>query len=101
MPSRRPSRLTSSADLDAVIARTAPDVLALLGDGVPRTEAAIVAALADRHPKDDVKRTIARLAVLEQLVEKGGRYILPAAEAELISSASSASRSVRRQSRKT
>jgi hypothetical protein len=101
MPPRRPSRLTSSADLDAAIARTAPDVLALLGDGVPRTEAAIVAALADRHPKDDVKRTIARLAVLEQLVEKGGRYILPAAEAELISSASSASRSVRRQSRKT
>ena len=44
-----PTKLWSSADLDAVIERVAPDVLALLGDGVPRTEAAIVAALAGRH----------------------------------------------------
>jgi hypothetical protein len=82
MPSRRPSRLTSSADLDAVIARVTPDVLALLGDGVPRTKGVLIAALADRHPKQDVRRTLMRLAVLEQLVEKGGRYTLPAAEAE-------------------
>jgi hypothetical protein len=34
----------------AAIERVTPDVLALLGDGVPRTEAAIVAALAGRHP---------------------------------------------------
>jgi hypothetical protein len=47
-----------------------PDVLALLGDDVPRAKAAIVAALADRHPKDDIKRAIARLAVTEQLVER-------------------------------
>jgi hypothetical protein len=72
----------SSADLDAAIERVTPDVLALLGDGVPRTEAAIVAVLAGRHPKDDVRRTLMRLAVTEQLVEKGGKYILPAAEAE-------------------
>ena len=38
-----PSRSSSSADLNAAIARVTPDVLALLGDGVPRSEAAIVA----------------------------------------------------------
>jgi hypothetical protein len=72
----------ASADLDAVIARVAPEILALLGDGVPRTRTRIVAALADRHPKDDVRRTLMRLAVTERLVEKGGRYTLPAAEGE-------------------
>jgi hypothetical protein len=40
-----PSRLASSVDLHAAIARTAPEVLALLGDGVRRAGAAIVAAL--------------------------------------------------------
>jgi hypothetical protein len=70
----------SSADLDAAIARVAPDVVALLGDGVPRSEATIVAALAGRHPKQDVRRTVMRLAVTEQLVEKDSRYTLPAAE---------------------
>jgi hypothetical protein len=56
--------------------RVAPDALALLGDGVPRTRGTLVAALADRHAKDDVRRTLMRLAVLEQLVEKGGRCTL-------------------------
>jgi hypothetical protein len=46
-----PIKRWSSADLNAAIARTAPDVVALLGDGVPRAEAAIVAALADRQPQ--------------------------------------------------
>jgi hypothetical protein len=41
-----------------------------------------VAALAGRHPKDDVRRTLMRLAVTEQLVEKGGKYTLPAAASE-------------------
>jgi hypothetical protein len=59
-----------------------PEVLALLGDGVPRTRSTILAALADRHAKADVRRTLMRLAVTEQLVETGGRYTLPAAEAE-------------------
>ena len=77
-----PSRPMSSADLHAVIARVTPDVLALLADGVPRAEAAIVAALADRHPKQDVQRTVMRLAVTERLVEAGGKYTLAAAEAE-------------------
>jgi hypothetical protein len=45
--------------------------------------------------------TLMRLDVVGQLDLQGGRYTLPTAEAELISSASSASRSVRRQSRKT
>jgi hypothetical protein len=82
MPATKPPRLSSSADLNAAIERTAPDVLALLGDGVPRSEAAIVAALAGRHPKQDVRRTVMRLAVTEQLVEKGGRYTLPAPASE-------------------
>jgi hypothetical protein len=72
----------SSADINAVITQVTPDVLALLGDGVPRTKRAIVAALADRHPKEDVRRTLMRLAVTERLVETGGKYTLPAAETE-------------------
>ena len=72
----------SSADFDAVIAQVTPDVLALLGDGMPRTMGTIITALADRHPKDDVRRTLMRLAVTERLVEKNGRYTLPAAKAE-------------------
>ena len=44
----------------------------------PAPGGAILAALADRHAKADVRRTLMRLAVLEQLVETGGKYILPA-----------------------
>jgi hypothetical protein len=73
-----PTKRWSSADFDAVIARVTPDILALLGDGLPRSRGTILTALADRHPKDDVRRTLMRLAVTEQLVEKGGRYTLPA-----------------------
>jgi hypothetical protein len=72
----------SSADFDVIIERVAPDVLALLGDGVPRSEAVIFAALADRHPKANIKGTLMRLDVTEQLGEKGGRYTLAAAVAE-------------------
>jgi hypothetical protein len=77
-----PSRPASSADLHAVIAQVTPDVLALLGDGVPRTRGMIIAALVDRHPKADVRRTLMRLAVTEQMVERGGKHTLPAAETE-------------------
>ena len=80
MPRRRPSRFTSSADLNAAIEQVASNVLALLSDGVPRAEAAIVAALADRHPKDDVRRTLMRLDVVGRLDLQGGRYTLPEAE---------------------
>ncbi len=82
MPATKTPRPTSSDDVNAAIERVAPDVLALLGDGVPRNTATIVAALADRHPKQDVKRAIARLSVLRQLDLQGSRYTLPAAEAE-------------------
>ena len=83
-PRRRmpPTKRWSSADFDAAIARVTPDVLALLGDGVPRSRGMIIAALADRHPKEDVRRTLMRLAVTERLVETGGKYTLPAPEAE-------------------
>ena len=67
----------SSADLTTAIARITPDVLALLGDGVPRPEAAIIAALAGRHAKDEVTLTLMRLDVLGRLVERGGKYTLP------------------------
>ena len=72
-----PTKLSSSADINAVIAQVTPDVLTLLGDGMPRSRGTIIAALADRHAKDDVRRTLMRLAVLEQLVEQDGRYTLP------------------------
>ena len=70
----------SSADLDAAIERGTPDGLALLADGVPRTRTTIIAALADRHPKDDVRRTLMRLDVVGRLDLQGGRYTLPEAE---------------------
>ena len=69
-----PSRHVGSAEIAAAVARTAPAILALLADGVPRRRAAIFAALADRHAKDDVVRTLMRLAVTGRLVESGGRY---------------------------
>jgi hypothetical protein len=72
----------SSADFNALIERVAPDILALLGDGLPRSRTTIIAALADRHAKDDVRRTLMRLAVTEQLIEKGGKHTLPGPEPE-------------------
>jgi hypothetical protein len=78
----RAAKLWSSADLDAAIAQVTPDMLALLGDGVPHSRATIIAALAGRHPKDDTRRTLMRLAVLGQLAMRGSRYTLPAPKAE-------------------
>jgi hypothetical protein len=63
-----------------MLARTAPAVLELLGDGVPRSKRAIVAALADRHGKQDVTRALMRLAVTDRLVERGGKFTLPPAD---------------------
>jgi hypothetical protein len=58
-------------------------VLILLDDGLARPRSAIIAALADRHPKEDVIRTLMRLAVTGQLVETGRKYSLaPAPEAK-------------------
>jgi hypothetical protein len=77
-----PPRFISTDDLNAAIERVAPDILALLGDGVPRTRAAIVATLVSRHPKEDIKRALARLSVLGQLDEQGGKYTLATPETE-------------------
>ena len=67
--SSRTSPLLGSAEIEAMVARTAPAILELLGDGTPRPKSAIITALADRHPKEDVTRTLMRLAVTGQLVE--------------------------------
>jgi hypothetical protein len=72
----KPSAFTGSADVNAMVERVAPATLALLADGVPRTKAAIVEALAGRHAEDDVALTLIRLAVTEQVVEVGGEYTL-------------------------
>ena len=54
MPRPKPSAFTGTAELNAMIERVAPDILELLADGVPRTKAAIVKALAGRHAEDEV-----------------------------------------------
>ena len=77
------SPLTGSAEITAMVAHTAPSVLALLADGAARPRSAIIAALAGQHSKDDVVRTLMRLAVTGQLVETGRKYSLASAsEAE-------------------
>jgi hypothetical protein len=76
-----PRRYPSSSDTDAMVARVAPAVLALLGDGVPRSRRAIVAALAAQHPRDEAARTLMRLAITGRLAEIGRKYtIAPTAE---------------------
>ena len=62
-----------------MVACTTPAILDLLKDGVPRSKGAIVAALAGRHAKEDVVRTLMRLAVTGRLNEAGGKYTLGAA----------------------
>jgi hypothetical protein len=74
MPATKP---WSSAEFNAVLARVTPDILALLGDGVPRSRSTILAALVDRHPRQDIRRALMRLAVTEKVRERGGKYRLP------------------------
>src|SRR4051794_5749851 len=45
MSRTKPSAMTGTAELNAMIKRVAPDILALLADGVPRRKDAIVKAL--------------------------------------------------------
>ena len=71
-----PTALTGTAELNAMIERVAPDILELLADGVPRTKAAVVEALAGRHDKQDVVHALIRLSVTEQVEETGGKYTL-------------------------
>jgi hypothetical protein len=65
---------TGSAEINATVARVAPAVLELLADGVPRTKAAIIEALAARHDADDVALTLVRLAVTGRVEETNGKY---------------------------
>ena len=78
-----PPRYTSSADTHAMVAHIAPSILELLGDGLLRSKKAIVAALADRHEKDEVELTLMRLAVTGQILAVDSKYtLLPATELE-------------------
>jgi hypothetical protein len=78
---RKPSAYerAGSEAINAMVARTAPTILELLGDGRPRSKPAIVEALVGRHARDDVVHTLIRLAVTGQVVETGGKYTLPVA----------------------
>ena len=76
MPRPKPSAFTGSVELNATLERVAPDILALLADGVPRRKPAIVEALAGRHERQDVISTLIRLTVTDRVVETGGRYTL-------------------------
>src|SRR4051794_7290785 len=76
MPRSKSSAFNGTASINAMVARVAPDILALLVDGRPRTKAVIVAALAGRHAEDDVALTLVRLAVAGQVEEAGGKYTL-------------------------
>jgi hypothetical protein len=71
-----PHEGAGSEAINAMVARTAPAVLELLADGVPRSKPAIVEALAGRHARDDVVHTLIRLAVTGQVDEAGGKYTL-------------------------
>ena len=70
---------THAADTHAMVARIAPIILGLLGDGIPRSRRAFVAALADRYPKEEVELTLMRLAVTGQILAVSGKYTLPPA----------------------
>ena len=74
---RKPSPYEGAGSdaVNATVARVMPAVLGLLGDGVPRSKAAIVEALAGCHARDDVVHTLIRLAVTGQVVETGGKYV--------------------------
>jgi hypothetical protein len=76
MPRTKSSALTGSAELNAAIERVAPDVLALLADGVPRSKPAIVEALVERHDRQDIVHTLMRLSVTGQVEGTGGKYAL-------------------------
>ena len=81
MQRSKSSALTGTAELDAMAEQVAPSILELLGDGVPRTVAAVAQALADRHEREDMIVTLLRLAVTGQVEDTGGKYTLAAAEA--------------------
>ena len=63
-----PRRYSSSSDMDATVARVAPAVLALLGDGVPRSRRAIVASLVATAKLNGVEPFAYLKDVLERIV---------------------------------
>ena len=65
-----------SAAVDAMVVRTAPAVLGLLADGVPRSRPAVVEALAAQHHRTDIVHTLIRLVVTGEVIETGGKYTL-------------------------
>jgi hypothetical protein len=71
-----PQHYSSSDETHAMVARVAPAIFGLLGDGLPRSRHDIVAALAPRHAKDEVVRTLMRLVVTGRLVEAERKYRL-------------------------
>jgi hypothetical protein len=71
-----PASFTGSADVNAMVDRLAPAILGLLADGVPRTKAAVVTALAGQHDKRDVMSALVRLSVTGEVVEAGSKYTL-------------------------
>ena len=71
-----PHERAGSEAINAMVARVAPAILALLADGVPRRKPAIVEALAGRHAGEDVALALVRLAVTDRVRESGGRYAL-------------------------
>ena len=73
-------RRTSSAELNVMVASTAPAILEPLGGGVPRSRATVVEALAGQHDRQDVVHALIRLAATGQPEETGGKYVLAAAE---------------------
>lgn len=80
MPAKaRTARKGGSSEIEAMVARTAPAVLTLLADGVDRPRNVIITALAGRHSKEDIVRTLMRLAVTGQLVETERKYSMPLA----------------------
>jgi len=76
MPRAKSSTFTGSAEINAMVTRVTPTILELLADGVPRTKAAIVAALAGRHAEADVTLALVRLAVTGEVEQTGSRYTL-------------------------
>lgn len=80
IPTRSSPALTGQDELEAVLARTMPVVLALLADGTPRSKRAIVAALADRHDRQHVGYAVTRLAVTGGIVERQERFVLASDE---------------------
>ena len=82
---RKPSPYegAGSEAINAMVARVAPAILELLADGMPRSKAAIVEALAGRHDRQDVVHALIRLSVTGQVEETGGGYALAAVVADL------------------